>query len=355
MIPRDVAAVSDYARYSRQRLNENAWTFLSAGAADEITLRDNRVAFDRLRLRSRVLSDVRGGNTRCQLWGTTYAHPIALAPVGYQRLFHLDGETASALAANLLGAPFIVSTLASIRLEALTASNATLWFQLYLQKHREDSLALVRRAEACGCKALVVTVDAPIAGIRNREQRAGFHLPSGIEAVNVASTASEPLHLPLGASEVFDGLFANAPGWQDIAWLRSVTRLPLIVKGILDPVDAELALRNGADGIIVSNHGGRVLDTLPATLDALPGVVAAVSGRVPVLLDGGIQRGSDVFKAIACGAHAVLIGRGYIHALATAGALGVAHVLRTLREELEVCMALTGCSSLDDIDATRLF
>ncbi|MES2626087.1 MAG: alpha-hydroxy acid oxidase [Pseudomonadota bacterium] len=355
-IPREIVAATDYENFARARLDDNAWEFLTAGAADEITLRDNRVAFDRLRLRSRVLSDVRGGHTRLDLFGHTFEHPIFLAPVGYQKLFHADGEIASALGAQVMAAPFIVSTLATTKLEEIAAAKGQLWFQLYLQTRRADTLSLIRRAEDCGCQALVVTVDAPLSGIRNREQRAGFHLPAGIEAVNLAglSPLSAP-PVPADGSVIFDGVLAHAPGWDEITWLVGATRLPVIVKGILDPADALLAIEHGAKGIIVSNHGGRVLDTLPASIDALPAIAAAVAGRVPLLLDGGIRRGSDVFKAVALGASAVLIGRPYIYALAAAGALGVAHVLRTLREELEVCMALSGCSNLSAIDRTALF
>jgi 4-hydroxymandelate oxidase len=354
-IPRDIAAVTDYEKYSRARLDDNAWEYLIAGAADEVTVRDNREAFDRIKLRSRVLCKVQGGHTRLDLFGQAYEHPVFLAPVGYQKLFHADGEAATALAARTLAAPMIVSTLASTRLEELAATGATLWFQLYLRARREDTLSLVRRAEASGCKALVVTVDAPLAGIRNREQRAGFRLPPGIEAVNLKDMPAPPATaVPAGGSVVFDQLLAHAPGWDDIAWLVQSTSLPVVVKGILDPADALRAIEYGARGIIVSNHGGRVLDTLPASIEALPAVAAAVNGRVPLLLDGGIRRGSDAFKAIALGAEAVLIGRPYIHALAAAGALGVAHVLRTLREELEVCMALSGCATLDTVTAERL-
>jgi len=354
-IPRDVVAVTDYERYARACLDDNAWEFLTAGAADELTLRDNRAAFDRIRLRGAVLRNVQGGHTRLELFGRSYEHPVFLAPVGYQKLFHAEGERATARAAEVMAAPMVVSTLATTGLEDLTSFKAPLWFQLYLQAQRSESLGLIRRAEDCGCHALVVTVDAPLAGIRNREQRAGFHLPAGVEAVNVPSRAAPSQPLPPGASAVFDGLLASAPTWDDLAWLAAATSLPVVVKGILDPEDALLAIERGAQGIIVSNHGGRVLDTLPATIDALPSIARAVAGRVPLLLDGGIRRGSDVFKAIALGASAVLIGRPYIHALAAAGPLGVAHVLRTLREELEICMALSGCATLDAIDESRLF
>jgi 4-hydroxymandelate oxidase len=355
-IPGDIVAVADYERYARGCLDDNAWEFLTAGAADELTMHDNRAAFDRIRLRGAVLSKVRGGHTRFDLFGHVYEHPVFLAPIGYQALFHADGEKATALAAEAMSAPFVLSTLATTRLEELSSLKTPLWFQLYLQAQRSASLGLVRRAEDCGCQVLVVTVDAPLAGIRNREQRANFHLPAGIEAVNVSTLPVAPSPLaPPGASVVFDGLLAHAPTWDDLAWLTSATSLPVVVKGILNPADALLAIKHGAQGIIVSNHGGRVLDTLPASIDALPSIAGAVAGRVPLLLDGGIRRGSDIFKAIALGASAVLIGRPYIHALAAAGALGVAHVLRTLREELEICMALSGCATLDAIDDSQLF
>jgi 4-hydroxymandelate oxidase len=354
-IPSDIVAVTDYERYARACLDDNAWAFLTAGAADELTLRDNRAAFDRIRLRGAVLRKVQGGHTRLDLFGHRYEHPVFLAPIGYQKLFHAEGENATARAAEIMSAPLVVSTLATTRLEELTSFKTPFWFQLYLQAQRSDSLGLVRRAEDCGCKVLVVTVDAPLAGIRNREQRANFHLPAGVEAVNVSMPAAESPPLPPGASVVFDGLLAHAPTWDDLAWLAGATSLPVFVKGILNPSDALLAIQHGVRGIIVSNHGGRVLDTLPASIDALPAIASAVAGRVPLLLDGGIRRGTDIFKAIALGASAVLIGRPYIHALAAAGALGVAHVLRTLREELEICMALSGCATLDAIDDSQLF
>jgi 4-hydroxymandelate oxidase len=225
-----------------------------------------------------------------------------------------------------------------------------------MQADREQTLGLIRRAEASAYQALVVTVDAPLAGIRNKEQRAGFQLPPTVRAVNLDGRPL-PQHAPAeeGQSVVFDVLMAGAPTWSDLEWLASATRLPVLVKGILDAEDAMRALNCGAAGIMVSNHGGRIQDTVPATIDALPSIAQAVGKRAPVLVDGGIRRGSDIFKAIALGASAVLIGRPYIHALAAAGALGVAHALRTLREELEIVMALNGCPTLDAIDRDALF
>ncbi|MFG0415940.1 alpha-hydroxy acid oxidase [Pseudomonas sp. zjy_8] len=351
-IPADIATVGDYQAYARERMSEQAWAYLAGGAADELTLQDNRQAFDRLRLRSRVLQDLRGGNTRLRLFGQDYEHPIFVAPVAYQKLAHADGELACVLGASALRAGMVVSTQASIELETIAAQAQTpLWFQLYIQPDRDFTAALVRRAEAAGYRALVLTVDAPVSGIRNREQRARFALPAGIEAVNLRGMRPLAVSADPSASSLLLGgpLLNAAPTWADLAWLRAQTRLPILLKGILSAADAEQALAAGVDGLIVSNHGGRTLDGLPATIEALPEVAAAVQGRVPVLLDGGIRRGTDILKALALGADAVLVGRPCIFALAAAGAVGVAHVLQLLRAELEVAMALTGCADLASI------
>ena len=362
MIPREIAAVKDYEQFAKERLNANAWSYLTGGAADEITLHENEKVFERIRLKSKVLRSVAGGNTHVTLLGHTYAHPILLAPVAYQRLFHPEGERASALGASIMEAGMVVSTLASIKWDDIVASTAyPSWFQLYFQRNRIETLNIVRRAEAAGFKVMVITVDAPLAGIRNREHRAHFQLPCDISAVNLRNISSSevpvtPVISP-GANKsiVFDHLMAASPTWKDIEWLVTVTTLPVIVKGILDCDDGLVAEKCGAAGIIVSNHGGRVIDTLPSTLEALPLIAKALDKRIPILLDGGIRRGSDIFKAIALGASAVLIGRPYIYALATAGALGVAHTLRILREELEVIMAVTGHATLQNIDQSSLF
>ncbi|GAB2182489.1 alpha-hydroxy acid oxidase [Denitratisoma sp. agr-D3] len=356
-IPRDIVAAADYVPHARLRLDDNAWAYLAGGAGDELTQRWNRESFDRLRLHGRVLQAMGGGHTRLTLFGQAFAHPFLLAPVAYQRLFHPQGEEASALAAAVTDTGLVLSTLATTPLETVAKIHpGPAWFQLYLQTDRNFNLSLLRRAEAAGYQAIVLTVDAPVAGLRNREQRAGFALPPGLAAVHLADLPSQaPAALAPGQSAFFDGLLGRTPTWDDLRWLRGQTRLPLLVKGILHPDDAQQALTLGADGIIVSNHGGRTLDTLPAAIDALPTVVAAVADRCPVLLDGGIQRGSDAFKALALGAAAVLVGRAYGFALAAAGALGVAHLIRTLREELELTMALTGCSTLDAIGRHCLF
>lgn len=352
-IPSGLVTLADHEQHARTQLDDNAWAYFSGGAADEISLRANRSAWDALPLWPRVLRSLAGGHTRVPLLGRTLAHPILIAPVAFQRLAHPDGELAMAYAAAALGAGVVLSTQASVSLESVAQAvlpdpgRGPLWFQLYLQPDRGFTQALVQRAEAAGYEALVLTVDAPTSGVRDRERRAGFRLPSGVGPVNLAglqTPASPPLSP--GQSALFDGLLHHAPTWDDIAWLQSITRLPVLLKGVLHPADARQAVSVGAAGLIVSNHGGRTLDTAPATATALPRVVQAVGGAVPVLVDGGIRRGTDVLKAMALGASAVLVGRPAVWGLANAGAAGVAHVLRLLRDELEVAMALTGCATL---------
>lgn len=353
-IPHHVAALVDYEPLARERMAEGAWAYLNGGSGDEWTLRENVVAFARIPLRSRVLRDMANASTRTSLFGVDHAAPILLAPIAFQRLAHADGELASAIAAGALDTAMVVSTQASVTIEDIAAhAGGPLWFQLYIQPDRDFTAALVRRAEEAGYRALVITVDAPVNGLRNREQRAGFALPSGVEAVNLRGMRGLP---PPSAQALLFGtpLLEAAPTWADLAWLRSLTRLPILLKGIIDPDDARKAVDAGMDGIIVSNHGGRALDGVPATIDVLPGVADAVDGAVPVLLDGGIRRGNDVLRALALGASAVLVGRPYVHALAAAGAPGVAHVLRLLRAELELAMALTGCATIADVDRSVL-
>lgn len=357
----EIFNLADHEAHARQHLDDNAWAYFSGGAADEITLRANRSAWEALPLWPRVLRPLVGGHTRVSLLGRTLAHPILLAPIAFQRLAHPDGELAMAYAAAALGAGVVLSTQASVSLEAVAQAvlpdrgRGPLWFQLYLQHDRGFTQALVQRAEAAGYEALVLTVDAPTSGVRDRERRAGFRLPPGVGPVNLAGLqAPTATELRPGQSALFDGLLHQAPTWDDIAWLQSITRLPVLLKGVLHPADARQAVAAGAAGLIVSNHGGRTLDTAPATASALPRVVQAVGGALPVVVDGGIRRGTDVLKAMALGASAVLVGRPAIWGLANAGAAGVAHVLRLLRDELEIAMALTGCATLADASQALL-
>lgn len=360
-IPAHIVTLDDHERHARSQLDDNAWAYFSGGAADEITLRANRSAWDALPLWPRVLRPLAGGHTRVQLLGRTLAHPVLLAPVAFQRMAHGDGELATAYAAAALGAGLVLSTQATLPLETIAqailndAGRGPLWFQLYLQHDRGFTRALVERAESAGYEALVLTVDAPSSGARDRERRAGFHLPPGITAVNLAQLPPAPrVALQPGQSALFDALLHQAPTWDDVAWLQSITRLPVLLKGVLHPADARQAAGLQVAGLVVSNHGGRTLDTAPATAMALPRIVQAVGGRLPVLVDGGIRRGTDVLKAMALGASAVLVGRPVVWGLANAGAAGVAHVLRLLRDELEIAMALTGCATLAEASPALL-
>ncbi|KFN50967.1 alpha-hydroxy acid oxidase [Arenimonas composti] len=340
-IPAGVRCADDWITHARARLDPDVYAWLAGGAAR--TFLDNRMAFDRRRLLPRMLADVAGGDTRVELFGDLLAHPFLLAPVGHQTLLHPEGELASARGAAAMGAGMVAATLSGFRLEDIAACGvAPLWFQLYWQPRREDTLALVRRAEAVGCRALVLTVDLPIAPPQLSERIAG-RLPR-IPA-NLAGMAPSPSFtaMPGGPGPLQSPLLAAAPRWDDVAWLEAQTRLPLLLKGVLHPDDARRALALGLDGLIVSNHGARTVDRTVASLDALPAVAAAVAGRVPVLFDGGIHDGSEALIARALGADAVLIGRAAMYALAVAGAPGVAHVLHLLRTELEMAMALVGC------------
>ena len=350
------ADLFDYARLAPAHMTPMGWDYISGGAADELTLRWNRESYDRLRLRPRVLVDVSQLDTRVTLLGRSHAAPILLAPVAYHKLAHPEGEVAAAHGAGAAAATLVVSTSATVSLEEIAAAaTQPLWFQLYVQRDREITRELLRRAEAAGYEAIVVTVDSPVLGPRYRETRGAFTLPPGVERANLrgGKTATGG-HRPTDAS-IYSALLDPALTWKEIAWLRGETRLPLLLKGILDDDDAARAVDAGAAGIVVSNHGGRNLDTLPATIDALPSVAARVAGRVPVLVDGGIRRGTDVLKAIALGATAVLIGRPYIHGLAVDGAAGVARVVTILRREFEMAMALTGRPTVASIDATVIW
>lgn len=343
-------SLGDYEELARARLPPMVAAYVNGGAADEITLRENRAAFDRLKLATRTLRDMRGAGTGLSLLGMALDHPILIAPVAYHRLVHPEGERATAEGAGAARTAMVVSTQASLSLEDVAAAaSAPLLFQLYIQPDRGFTHALAARAEAAGYRALMVTVDAP-ASLRNREQRAAFRLPPGIEAVNLRGMPPQPAQgRQIGQSPLFSGFLDNAATWEDISRLRDATTLPLILKGILSPQDAREAIARGADAIAVSNHGGRVLDTLPATIEALPRIADAISGAVPLLLDGGIRRGTDIVKALALGASAVMVGRPILHALAAGGAPGVAHALHLLRAELEVAMALTGAPRLKDV------
>lgn len=356
-IPADLVSLSDYARRAPAHIPAPVYEYIAGGGADELSLKRNREALDRLLILPRVLADVTQGTTETTVLGERFRHPFMLAPVAFQRLVHAEGEIASARAASALEAPMVVSTLSSYSLENIASElSSPRWFQLYFQQDRDFTLSLVRRAESAGYSALMITVDASLHGIRNRAQRAGFELPAGVEAVNLKERPPLPRAvLEPNQSIVFQGMMTEAPTWDDIAWLQARTEMPLILKGVLSPADAVTARDMGISGLVVSNHGGRTLDCVPSGVELLPAVRRAVGSDMTLLVDGAIERGTDAFKAIALGADAVMVGRPQLYALAVAGAQGVAHMLRILREELEVCMALAGTATLADITPDALY
>lgn len=357
-IPADLRSLADYEARAERHLGPEAWRHIQEGAGREITLRENRAAFDRIGLLPRALADL-SGHTRVELLGRTHAAPILLAPLAYQRLAHPEGELATVRAATALDTGMVASTLASVRIEEIATAARSLaselgkqasplWFQLYLQPDREHSLQLVRRAEAAGYEAIVLTIDAAL-------KPAGMTLPPGVDAVNLAGMPRpRQTSVPGGRILLGTALADAAPKWADLAWLRTVTTLPVLVKGLALGEDAHRCVEEGADALIVSNHGGRVLDGLPSALDVLQSVAEATQGRVPLLLDGGIRQGTDVVKALALGARAVLVGRPLMHALAVAGMPGLAHVIHLLRTELEAAMAQLGCPRCDLLTPDRL-
>jgi 4-hydroxymandelate oxidase len=336
------------------------WDYIEGGAGDELTVAWNSAAFDRVSIVPRTMVDVSACDLSCELFGARYATPLGVAPMAYHRIAHPEGEVATARGAGAAGALCVVSIFASERLEDIAAARSgteasgPLWFQLYWLRRREVMLDLAARAGAAGYGALVVTADTPRLGDRRRDRRNGWAVPAGVRAVNLDAAVMASAHRGRpGASALAghaDETFDPSVTWHDLEWLVARTPLPVLVKGILDPADGRLAVDHGAAGVIVSNHGGRQVDGAISALRALPAVVDAVAGRVPVLLDGGVRRGRDAFVALALGATAVLIGRPVLWALAAAGAHGVAHQLRMYRDELENLLALAGRPRASELD-----
>lgn len=355
----DLVSLEDYEQRARTRLTPAAEAFLASGVGEEITVRANREAFARLRLRPRALVDVSRLDTRVRLLGRDHAAPILLAPTAYNAVFHPEGERAVARGAQAAGVTYTVASFSTTTIEEIRAeTSGGLWLQLYPLADRGLTRALIARAEAAGCEALCLTVDHPIPGARNRERRARFELPPGLRRVHLDTLGDAAGRLgraTIGSRDIYNPLLDASITWREAEQLIASTRLPVLLKGILDDEDAARGIAAGAAGIIVSNHGGRTVDQVPATLDALPPIVTRAAGRVPVLIDGGIRRGTDIVIARALGATAVLIGRPYIHGLAVAGDAGVTQVINILRQELEMAMALLGRPSLDRIDRTVLW
>ncbi|HEV2238581.1 MAG TPA: alpha-hydroxy acid oxidase [Ktedonobacterales bacterium] len=342
----------EYEPLARARVEASAWAYYASGADDELSLRDSHAAYTRIKLRPRVLVDVSSVALATAALGIPIGFPVIVPPMAAQGMAHADGELATARGAGAAGTIMIVATLATRSLEEVAeAASGPLWFQLYVYKDRTVSEALVRRAEAAGYRALVLTVDLPVLGRREADERNAFALPAHLRLANFAeSDAMRPADQSGSAlTQLVHAEIDPTLTWEAIAWLRSITTLPIVLKGILTAEDAALGVAHGADAIVVSNHGGRQLDTTIAPIEALPEVVAAVNGRCEVYVDGGIRRGTDVLKALALGARAVFVGRPILWGLAVGGADGVAHVLALLRHELEVDMALAGCPALASV------
>lgn len=360
-IPSDILSIADYERYAKDRLPHSVYEYIAGGVADEITLKSNLTDFNAYNIIPSALNSFSGASTKTNLFDECLSFPFLLAPLAHQKLAHPEGELATATAANAMKTGMVASTLSNFSLENIAQkTQSTKWFQLYFQNSKTLTLDLVKRAERAGYSALVITIDAPINGLRYRPQRAGFTIPEHIKEANLLNPEThDTYHSPQRILEshqsiIFDGFMADAPQWEDILWLKQKTTLPIILKGILNPTDAKHAKSVGIDGIIVSNHGGRTLDTLPSSIHQLPFIRQAVGGQYPILLDSGIRRGTDIFKAIALGANSVLIGRPQIYSLAVAGALGVAHMIQLLQQELEITMALAGCPTLSSITQQQI-
>ena len=340
--PTPLVSVYDYEAAAKRKLSHGAWEYFDGGSADEITLRRNRTALDNLQLKPRVLVDVTRIDTSCTLLGHKLEHPILLAPTSSHLLAHPDGEVATARGAGLAKTILIASTSSNRSIEDICkAASQPIWFQLYVDDDRAVARALIERAEAAGCKALCITADAPISYARNRQDHAAAQNPK---------LPFPNLGVETGPGTTMSSRIRRHFNWKDLEWIQSFARTPVILKGILNPDDADQAARRGVAAIVVSNHGGRALDTEPATIEVLPAVIDRVAGRMPVLFDSGIRRGTDILKGLAYGASAVLIGRPYLYGLSVAGPDGVRAVVDILRTELEGAMALSGRTRLSEID-----
>ena len=373
--------IDDLKQLAQRRLPRVAWDYLERGAEDDVTMRANRSGFERIRFMPRTLVDVSGRTLKHELFGKSYTAPFGIAPTGAAGLYCFDADVALAQAASDAGVPFVLSTASFVAMERVAReAEGTKWFQLYMSKDREAAERLVRRAFDAGFEALVVTTDVPVGANREYNLRNGFAIPFRINARNVIDGMLHPRWLvqvflrTLLTSGVprFQNVDSNVGGriiakdlsafrarrdaldWSDIAWLRTIWPRKLLVKGILAVADAHLALRHGADGIIVSNHGGRQLDGAVAAIDVLPAIADAVGSRMPVLFDSGVRRGSDIVKALALGADFVFTGRATLYGAAAGGRNGVAHALGLLRAETDRVMALIGCSRVDELSRAYL-
>lgn len=351
--------VDDYERAARERLEMSIYDYIAGGAWDEITLAENRTAYDRWRFRPRFMVNVEKRDLHVNILEDTLSLPVGVAPSAFHKLLHPDGELATARAAGAAGTVMCLSIMATTPLEDVAGvASGPLWLQTYIFRDRDLTIKLAARAKAAGYHALVVTVDTPVLGRRERDPRNKFELPAGIEMSNVAMPSPGPGEYESPMVRFIKQQIDPSLTWHDVEWFVKTVKLPVFVKGVLHPEDARLAQQAGVKGIIVSNHGGRQLDGAIATLNALPEIVSVMSGTgLDIIVDGGIRRGSDVIKALALGAKMVLVGRPVLWGLAVDGEAGACAVLELLRREFDTALALVGCPRAVDLNSafiTRL-
>ena len=334
------------------RLDRIAYDYFRSGAWGESTVAANRSAWGRFWLRPRAAVDVSRRDASIELLGQRLPAPLLVAPTALHRMAHAEGEQATARGAGACGVPMVLSSLSTCSIESVVgAATAPVWMQLYVSQDRGFTRALAQRAEIAGCRALMVTVDTPVWGMRERDVHNGFRVPDGMRMVNLERPGAPTGHAGRGIGQSLGWTIDAALTWKDLEALRAAVRIPILVKGVLRGDDACRAIEHGAAGVVVSNHGGRQLDGALPTAEALPEVAQAVGGRVPVIVDGGVRRGIDILRAVALGASAVQVGRPVLWGLAAGGAEGVERVLRLLIEELDLAMALAGCPSVREIPA----
>ena len=343
-----VVNLYDFEKMAKENMTHMAYEFVSSGAADEITVGWNRQALDNLKIQTEVLNDVSKLDTKVNLFGTEIPYPILIAPTAFHKLMNPEGELATARGAGAASAIYVVSSFTTTPIEDIArVATGPLWFQLYVVDDRTFVKDLIQKVEAQGCKAIAITVDTPVSGARDRQVKADFKMPDGLTPPYMVDTAFAKKGEALK--------FKRSLTWKDIEYLQSITKVPVLLKGILNPADAEKAVASGVDGIIVSNHSGRNLDTVPATIEVLPDIVKKVNKRIPVLMDGGIRRGTDVLKAMSLGASAVLVGKPVCYGLACGGSEGVTKVMTILRKEFEYAMALSGRPSITSLDPSVIW
>ena len=346
----NMLSVEAFEAEAERRLPKVAWDYYRSGAWGESTVRENLEAWKRLWLRPRCMVDVSHRDTSVEVLGERWPAPLVVAPTALHRMAHDEGEVATARGAGACGLPMVLSSLSTCTIEQVAAATrAPLWMQIYISQDRGFTRALAQRAEAAGCRALMVTVDTPVWGVRERDIHNAFRVPDGLRMANLERPGQPTGHSGRGIGQSLGWTIDASLTWSDLEMLRSAVKLPVLVKGVLRGDDAARAIEHGAAGVVVSNHGGRQLDGAVASATALPEVVQAVAGRVPVLVDGGIRRGIDILRALALGASAVQVGRPVLWGLAAGGAEGVERVLRLLMEECSIAMALAGCPAARDL------